>query len=381
MKKENHRENPFEYLRRRDTNEPFPEETVRNWYIARAYVLDKLKDISFAPGSGQSLHAVVRGDSPLMLAVVRQLALMAHYPNFVEYDAYNRLVCKNRTVIKLVTRRDAATILQELEKEENLGNLLKCARYSLFGKVENEESYLDITLDVVVEQPDGEDYVLLTEEEALALANARPSEEVFSIDTRKAVYASRVYSLGAVIDNLPYEDINSAGRYNRALDTFQYKVLQDKKDLRLVSPKWEDSLVARNGLSNIICSDCFVSRELAIRQQYPEGRKVSDRERTAIWEKNIQALSLSEHARWVVEKLILGFSPLSERERKEYGSLFGSRRASYCRQLKSNAAHPAHLDICSYRDLSRVDPDSMKYDSFLMLAIPLILDAIRKVDN
>ncbi len=382
MKKEIVRERPFEFLRRRDTNEPFPEETVRNWYIARAYVLDKLNDISFAPDSAQSLHAVVGGDSPLMLAVVRQLALSAHYPNFVEYDAYNRLVCSHRTVITLVTRRDAASIQRELEKEENLGNLLQCARYSLFGKVENEDSYLDVTLEVVKEQPVGEDFVLLTEEDAMAFASARPSDELFTIDTRKAIYASRVYSLGAVIDNLPYEDINSAGRYNRALDTFQYKVLQDKKGLQLISPKWEaDPMAAKNGLSNVICSDCFAFRELAIQQQYPAGRKLSERERTAIWEKNILALSLSEHGRWIVEKLILGFSPLSERERKEYGSLFGSKRAAYSRQLKSNAAHPAHIDICSYRDLCRIDPDSLKYDSFLMLAIPLILDAIRKADN
>ena len=95
MKKELVRERPFEYLRRQNTNEPFSEETVRNWYVARAYVLDKLKDVSFAPGSGKHLHAIVEGDSPLMLAIVRHLALTAHYLNFVEYDAFNRLVCKN----------------------------------------------------------------------------------------------------------------------------------------------------------------------------------------------------------------------------------------------------------------------------------------------
>jgi hypothetical protein len=382
MKKEIVRERPYEYLRRMDTNEPFSEETVRNWYIARAYVLDKLKAISIAPDSGKHLHAVVGGDSPLMLAVVRQLALTAHYPSFVEYDAYNRLVCRNRTLITLVSRQDAAGILRELEKEENLGHLLKCARYSLFGKVVNEESFLDVTLEVVAERPVGTDFVLLTEEEALAFAAAQPSDQLFTIDTRKAVYASRVYSLGAVIDNLPYEDINSAGRYNRALDTFQYKVLQDKKGLQLISSKWEeDPMAAKNGLSNVICTDCFAFRELAIQQQYPAGRKLGDRERTAIWEKNIQALSLSEHGRWVVEKLVLGFSPLSGQERSEYGSLFGSKRAAYIRQLKSNAAHPVHIDICSYRDLCRIDPDSLKYDSFLMLAIPSILDAIRKADK
>ena len=113
MKKKMVRERPFEYLRRRGTNEPFPEETDKNWYIARAYVLDKLKNISFAPGSGEHLHAVVDGDSPLMLAVARQLALSAHYLNFVEHDAFDRLVCRNRTVITLVSRKEADDILTD----------------------------------------------------------------------------------------------------------------------------------------------------------------------------------------------------------------------------------------------------------------------------
>jgi hypothetical protein len=79
-----------------------------------------------------------------------------------------------------------------------------------------------------------------------------------------------------------------------------------------------------------------------------------------------------------VEKLILGFSPLSLRERTQYESLFGKKRAAYSKLLKNDAVHPAHIDIRSYRDLCRVDPDSLKYDSFLMLAIPLILDTVRE---
>ena len=379
MKKELVRERPFEYLRRRDTKEAFPEDTVRNWYMARAYVLDLLKEVSFAPGSGSHLHAVVEGDSPLMLAVVRQLALSAHFLNFVEYDPLGHLVCANRTVITLVSHKGADEILQELNREEYLGNLLQCAKHTVFGKVANAGSYLDVELEVEREALAGSGIVRVTEEAVLAFVQSREPDEVFTVDTRKAVYANRVYCLGAVIDNLPYEDIHSAGRYNRALDTFQYKVLQGKESLQLVTPQWEDNpLAVKNGLSNVICTDCFESRERAIRQQYPARRKCSDEERKAIWEKNNPALSLSEHGRWVVEKLILGFRPLTDRERTVYGSLFGKKRAAYNKRLKSDAAHPAHIDICSYQDLCRIDPDSLKYDSFLMLAIPLILDKVRK---
>ena len=372
------RERPFEYLKRKDTNESFPEETIRNWYIARSYILEKLKDISFAPGAGGHLHAVLDGDSPLMLAAARQLALSAHYLNFVEHDAFDHLVCRNRTVITLVSRKEADDILEELEKEEYLGNLLKYARHTVSGKVENGDSYLDIEWEIVRECPAGNGFLLITEDEIKAFAESGKPDDLFSIDTRKAVFASRVYVLGEVIDNLPYEDIHSPGRYNRALDTFQFKVLQDKKGLQLVTSQWNDPAVARNGLSNVFCTDCFESRELAVRQLYPVGRKVGDKERNAIWEQCNYALSLSEHGRWVTEKLILGFSPLSVHELMQYESLFGKKRAAYSRLLKDNAAHPAHIDIRSYRDLCRVDPDSLKYDSFLMLAIPLILDKIRE---
>jgi hypothetical protein len=378
MKKVLVRERPFEYLRRRGTNEPFPEETVKNWYIARAYVLDKLKDISFAPGSGGYLHTVLDGDSSLMLAVARQLALSAHYLNFVEHDAFDRLVCRNRTVITLVSWREAADILEELEKEEYLGNLLQYAKYTVSGKVENEDSYLDIEWEIVRECPTGTGFLLITEEEIKAFAGSREPDDLFSIDTRKAVIASRVYVLGSVIDNIPYEDIHSPGRYNRALDTFQFKVLQDKKELQLITSKWKDPVVVRNDLSNVFCSDCFESRELAVRQLYPGGKKISSKERNVIWEKCNFALSLSEHSRWVVEKLILGFSPLSEQERTQYESLFGKKRTAYSKLLKNDAVHPAHIDIRSYKDLFRVDPDNLKYDSFLMLAIPLILDTVRE---
>jgi hypothetical protein len=377
MKKEILRERPFEYLKRQCTDEPFPEEIVINWYIARAYVLDRLKDVSFVPGSGGHLHAVVRGDSPLLLAVVRQLALSAHYLNFEEYDLLDRLVCRNRTVITLVTQKEAAEILEELEKEEYLGNLLKYAKYTVFGKVENADSYLDIEFEIVRELPVGTETAEITEEEVQAFVESGSSDEIFSIDTRKAVFASRVYCLGAVIDNLPYEEVHSPGRYSRALDTFRYKVLEDKNELQLVTPKWKDLTVVKNGLSNVFCTDCFESRDRTISQLYPGNRKMTDKERNSIWEKNNAALSLSEHCRWVTEKLIMGFKPLSLQERTEYESLFGKKRAAFSKQLKNASAHPAHIDICSYRDLCRVDPDSLKYDSFLMLAIPQILDKVR----
>ena len=42
-------EKPFEHLRRMDNGDKFNEEIIKNWYIARSYILERLKDIAFKP--------------------------------------------------------------------------------------------------------------------------------------------------------------------------------------------------------------------------------------------------------------------------------------------------------------------------------------------
>ena len=367
-RKEIIRERPFEYLTA----------SAENWYIARAYVLDKLRDVAFTPGSDGHLHVIVAGDSPLLLSTARQTALSAHYLNFEEENALGERVSRNRTVITLVTGKKADDILRELSREEYLGQLLSVCRYSLFGELHNPDSYLDIEVDLVEKAPEDPDAITFTEEDVKAFLASADPEEVFSIDTRKAVFANRVYSLGAVIDNIPHEDINGAGRYSRALATFQYRVLGNAAGARLVSDRWKNRSTARNGLSNIICSDCFESRELAIRRQCSNYDKLDRKTRAALWERNSYALSVSEHCRWTAEKLILGFRAFSLEERCLYENHFGSARASFCRQVKNAAESPSHVDICSYRRLRLLDPASLKYDTFLMLAIPLILEKVNQ---
>lgn len=362
------RERPFEYLTA----------SAENWYIARAYVLDKLRDVAFTPGSDGHLRVIVAGDSPLLLSTARQTALSAHYLNFEEENALGERVSRNRTVITLVTGKKADDILRELSREEYLGQLLSVCRYTLFGETHNADSYLDIEVELVEKAPEAPGAITFTEEDIKAFLASADPEEVFSIDTRKAVFANRVYSLGAVIDNIPYEDINGAGRYSRALDTFQYRVLGNAKGARLVNDRWKSRVAARNGLSNVICADCFESRELAIRRQCSNYDKLSRESRAALWEKNSYALSVSEHCRWTTEKLVLGFRPFGLEERCLYESHFGSERASFCRQAKSAAESPSHVDICSYRRLRLTDPASLKYDTFLMLAIPLILEKLNQ---
>ena len=135
----------------------------------------------------------------------------------------------------------------------------------------------------------------------------------------------------------------------------------------------------KESLSNLFCADCFESRKKGIEKWREKEQKKSDEKVKTedAWEKFNMALSQSEHERWVVEKLIMGYRPYSDQERFQYESLFGEERKAFRKKLKNNASDPAHVDLCSYRDLRRISPDDLKYDSFLMLAIPKILERVR----
>lgn len=369
-------EKPFEYLRRQETGEPFEAEVVKNWYIARAYVLEALKDVSFLRDSKSHLDVVVLNDSPLMLSIVRQVALSAHYINYME--GTDGEACRNRTVITLVSQNP--DIIKELEKEEYLYNLPKYCKYTKEdAEPVNDDSYIDIEIHVVNEyrkdHQDLNEYVF-KEEDVVAFYRSKEDEgvDIYSIDTRKAIYTNRIYNLGELIDNLPAEDIHCAKRYVMALDVFQHKMLKERLKPMIDKVGWQDQLTVKEMLSNIFCADCFESRSLGINHCQKHLKEEKE-----LWADNNDVLSRSEHARWVVEKLIMGYYPLNESQRYKDESLFYNKkkRLLYRKSLKKNPENPTHIDLCSYADLRRINPNDMKYDSFLMLAIPYILNKVR----
>lgn len=227
-----------------------------------------------------------------------------------------------------------------------------------------------------------------------------------------------VYQVGADIDNLPLDDPNISDRYSRALLYFCYQQSKGK-----TLEKWNEiaeytneddkkgtlyQIKLRNKLSNVFCADCFVTRlkslfdhnarkdmQKVIKMAYCSEKDVKKNENfdyktvrittkmlnymienhekdlLMLVGNNLKAMARCEHARWNVEKLILGFSPFSPQEHYEYNCRFGSSRSSYRNGLKKNKGH--HINLCSYEDLYRIEPDNMKYDSFLMLAMVRIL--------
>lgn len=363
-------EKPFEYLRRKDGS-LFSSDVIKNWYKARAFVLDRLKDVAFKDNDDHHLHVVLKGDSDLMLSVARQVALSAHYLN---YDEEKK---DNRTVITIVS--DSTQIEETLQREEYLCNLLSHCKWT-HGKITHTpDSYIDIEINIVSSCDEAEsEYVKVVEElEIISFCNSKLEDEICSIDTRKSVYAGRMYNLGTLIENLPAENIHDADRYALALNVFQFEQLQDPLDSLINDSKWKnDQIRVKNGLSNVFCADCFGSRASSV-ELYREDKKQKD---TDLWAKYNEILSKSEHARWIVEKLIMGFRPLNGEERLEDEKLavYKKKRKGYRDRLKKDLSKLAHIDLCSYADLRRINPDDLKFDSFLMLAIPNILAKVNE---
>lgn len=373
-------EKPFELLRRMGDNTAFHKDIVKNWYLARSYVLKQLENTAFGPDSKEHLHVVVDGDDERMLSIVRQVALSAHYINFNE--GYEGESPCNRTVITIVSKNP--NIKEELEKEEFLCNLPKyCKFVNKDLTAINDDSHIDIEIhivDVYHEKPEEKNLILFTIQNVDEYWNNESNNEnILSIDTRKAYYASRMYNIGEAIDNLPAEDIHCAKRYTIALNIFQYNILKEDPLPMFNKSDISQLNIIKEKLSNIFCTDCFESRKLSIQQ----CEKKEIKKEIELWEEQNEALSRSEHARWVVEKLIMGYSPLSVQQRFEDECWYYNkkRKVEYRKQLKRQDHNPVHIDLCSYADLRRINPDDLKYDSFLMLAIPKILDKVEQYKN
>lgn len=368
-------ERPFEYLK------PSSKDILYYWYQTREYVLNYLitniKPFKDADSFPDSWNFVVNGDSDLMLSVVRHLALYAHFLNYEEYDKFGNLLCKNRTIITIISKKTANEIKKKLDNPDFLGNLPKYCKTTIFGEIENEHSFIDIEIEVVRDnvQPVPHQLPVITEDLVLKYVDSIPPADTIHINTLKAICTSKAYDLGDTVNNLPYEDINSIRRYFNALNIFRRKILKFKNSDTLVKKEeWGNDLYAvKSGISNVYCADCFEIREIEIKHK-AKNDKSNELE---AWQKYMKELSQCEHNRWVVEKLILGYEPLGKEEKFAYEHLFGDERSAYWKSLKKDSQSPRHIDICSTKDLRRIDPDNMKYDSFLMLAIPFILEYVR----
>lgn len=365
------------------------------WYKARHYVMDIMPPLDIKDGktalnidSKKYIHVVADSAGKEMLAVIRQICLLAHYPNFKEStNAHRTIVTIENCAFKSVA---------EINNEVSFGKLFEHCQYSFDMIPYNTPApYNDyFPLDIEFEFLSNKREISISPDEILIeLKHARVKDAFDNyeipekgIDITKGVYVNMVYNVGVEIDNLPACDNDNVRRYDTALRVFCYKLKKDH-----IKKKWDETakpnvngeyneIDVKNQLSSIFCADCFESRLRSILDISKKSVKeylvfdIKEVMNMLCSEsdeyKTINGLAYCEHNRWNVERLIMGFSPLEDKDRFDLECVFGKERKNKIKFFKNEKRH---IDLCSNRDLRRINPTDVKYDYFLMLAMPHIL--------
>ena len=299
----------WQQKRLKGNNKDFSRETIINWNKARKYVLNVLPEkekhsplngIGLSPSSSEHLHVVILGASDLMLCIARQIALIAHYPNFNEDGGSNRTVITILYNSSDLEEDKSKSIIDHISKEEYLCNLPLLCKYTIKKwngekeiviKTENKDSFIDVELELVeVSAHDNKEYmnwrrftskdnndnaytIVVAEDEVENMVHTDNPDyyETMPIALHNAMRANMVYYVGADIDNLPPDDPNTAERYSRALHYFCYQQSSGdtqkkwngffkKDDNETPTQCVRNQIELRNLLSNIFCTDCFESR-------------------------------------------------------------------------------------------------------------------------
>jgi len=366
-------------------------------YQARKFTSNLFNTIKgIGPKSNVSMNFVFEGNSDGMKAVMRQVALRAHFPNFNESCRRHRSIYT--IVLDTIKSEDhLKESVSLLSGDECLGNLPKYCKLTFrFDDnepffIENENSFLDIELEIIGLCEYSFDKLFgnldrseinLTSGEIIRTVLIRKSDlskisldsrEEFAIDINVAKRVNMIYKIGVDIDNLPAFDFTNYSMYNIAIN-----VLKHRFSSKEIQKYWDEldsghsnasplEKVAKK-LSNVSCADCLEQRIKDLKSEYDRDNEVA---LDKMIKDNIEILAKCEHARWNVEELVLGYRPLNPVELWEFSTKIGEERDIYRKRKRDT--EKAHVDLCSCHDLRRINPSDLRYDYFLILAIPIIL--------
>ena len=367
-------------------------------FFARDIVLNQIKPLDgegISYTSEESVHAVVIGCDELSLYIARQIALVCHYPNF------NDAVGKYRTVITIV--HPSAANLDDVkalkrEFESVTGNLLKeaiwCCKYyyqngnaTEWAEGSKTVSFIDVRFEFVgvddIKQlhnyiaPDNSNAKVSVIDNSGLNANTSLKNGVyqyyavpegvregkvadFGIDIRRAQMVSMVYEMGTCLNSICVSDMFEVEEYRNLVD-----ILCARATRLAICRKWNKMSTDINGkLSNLFCADCIASKLRSIKNSSWSSYGM------------LESLARSEHARWNVEKLTLGFRVYTAEESYRYERLFADA-AALRRERARLKGEKAHIDLCSCDDLMRIDPSSFKYDCLLVMAAESIAERVK----
>lgn len=117
---------------------------------------------------------------------------------------------------------------------------------------------------------------------------------------------------------------------------------------------------------------------------YKEGRLTIDPEQVCKLDLHhrLSLLAEVEHNRWNVEKLLMGYRILNQKEKEGITKLgIGTESYKTKRGLLKGDPTKAHLDICPFSELKVIDPGVEDYDYLLSLAIPDIKALAKELDT
>ena len=114
---------PYEQRDTETCSNLFDEEVIEGWYRARQYVLYLLEQDrnmgaeGINPSSSDHVHVVIHyNNNPLALYIARQVALVAHFPNFKEGDEKENAPENCTKITILYNRNKHSDILEELKE-------------------------------------------------------------------------------------------------------------------------------------------------------------------------------------------------------------------------------------------------------------------------
>lgn len=368
----------------------------RNKVLARNIVLKDIKPFygdGIAYDSDKHVHVIIVGSDTLSLCIARQAALVCHYPNFKESGG-------NRTIITIVDikskgREDVENLKRGFESitgnllSESIWKCISCEDEQVEWDCGKKDSFVDLEFEFVgLHAKEVEEYIndvaignmnailSIIDNTDLELKNTKTNNLIyqyyklnymqlcesdldFKIDVSNAQKINMIYQCGTDLENINNINTYDSDAYNSALNTF----CSHLKKERYVEEwnKIDDQTIK---LSNVFCADCI---DVKIRCLETKKHKIG---KPKISSADLSNLAKSEHNRWNVEKLILGYRPLNDAERMEDNRLLKTDKdqlKAYRKYLKKDKH--AHIDICSCAELKRIDFDNYKYDCLLTLAI------------
>ncbi len=351
--------------------------------------------------SDRYVHLFIVGMSRMGVAMAIEAAHLAHYPN---YD-------KERKIRTKITFVDVKAME---EKEFFIGRLRELFKLSHWrcGAVEEDKLVWSKT-----HTPEGYDHIGgdFIDVEWEFVNGGIESESVQSYissvvrDTNSCVTIamclpepSRCLAAALYLDRDIYEGVNQILVYNRYGDSLISQMThKGTKQINPLHNKLRPFGMASECYDSKIITDAERIAEMLgneygrLDQNIDEGEGLNKSDvakwwsniyaansmwtklRSIRWSDNreldvseIEALATTEHSRWNMEQLLLGYRPLTDAEQAEV--------MADIRRKNPKKGEMAHYDICSFEVLKKIDGSSIQYDRGLSKILPRIYAELNK---